>query len=126
MQTRNGITRNLFKGLSLVSNQCGISNTIIRSISSKVPQRQTKFYGLHVISRNKITTQSWAAERLKQRGETVEESNSPPQVVSAEMLFTPNEKVSALTKEILALNVMEMFQLFSIIEVSHCNYITVQ
>jgi hypothetical protein len=75
-------------------------------------------------SKRFINTSSWAADKLKEGGESV--VGGPVQdasEVTSELLSTPSPKVQKLVDEVLELNVIEVNQLIRNIQV--CNTTTI-
>ena len=70
-----------------------------------------------------ITTNSWASERLVEQGEKLQVVNNSVQLLSEETLLKPTEKVTKLSDEILALNMIEVNQLLKVLTVSICIHI---
>ena len=70
-----------------------------------------------------IATNSWASERLVEQGEKLQVVNNSVQLLSEETLLKPTEKVTKLSDEILALNMIEVNQLLKVLTVSICIHI---
>lgn len=67
-----------------------------------------------------ISTNSWASERLQEKGEKLEKSSSATSFISDESLSNPSAKIKNLSNEILSLNMVEVNQLLKALTVS-CN-----
>jgi hypothetical protein len=65
----------------------------------------------------KVTTNSWASERLQKTGEALESVPTETQILSEESLTNPSEKVKKLGNEILSLNMIEVNQLLKVLTV---------
>lgn len=65
----------------------------------------------------KVTTNSWASERLQKTGEALEAVPSETQILSEESLTNPSDKVKKLGNEILSLNMIEVNQLLKVLTV---------
>ena len=65
----------------------------------------------------KVTTNSWASERLQKTGEALESVPVETQILSEESLTNPSEKVKKLGNEILSLNMIEVNQLLKVLTV---------
>jgi hypothetical protein len=66
-----------------------------------------------------VTTNSWAADRLQERGVKVDAPPAQPDIVFEDkMLDEPSEKVLNLGNRLLKLSVAEYSQMLTIIEVS--------
>lgn len=69
---------------------------------------------------SKVTNQSWAADRLEDMGEKLESADPPPLVEGTdELLSSPPQHVVKLVDEVLSLNVLEINQLLTLIQVSY-------
>ena len=103
----HSITFNIPKALYTSQNR-RTNNTPQNAISS------SRFASSEV----KITTNSWASERLQEKGETLEKVPDQVEFLSDETLVNPSDKVRRLCTDILSLNMVEVNQLLKALTVT--------
>lgn len=77
-----------------------------------------------IVTRNQISTDSWASQRLMERGETLNAVEPPLTLCTEELLKNTPPKIAKLSEEILKLNVVEVQELLMTMQVSGGNEIS--
>ena len=111
-------TRNIIRNTRFIHNS--ITTIVNHHIFSNNYNQINQFSSRSMVT---ITTNSWASERLVEQGEKLQVvNNNSVQLLSEETLLKPTEKVTKLSDEILALNMIEVNQLLKVLTVSICVY----
>ena len=108
---------------NIIRNTRYINNSITTNVNHHIYSNNYNQIN-HFSSRSMvtITTNSWASERLVEQGEKLQVvNNNSVQLLSEETLLKPTEKVTKLSDEILALNMIEVNQLLKVLTV--CIYV---
>ena len=95
-----------------------ISGIISRqSISTVKATKCIKLYNIGKRYNHNINESSWAAEDLKNQGETLDSTPKKPIFVDDAYYQNPSDKIKEIVTQILQLNVIEVHQLMNVLQV---------